>query len=905
MAYRNVSRRRTVRGPYAKKRVGTAEPRLYAHPRLDPQLRNAFRKIGIPKSVPFEPDPFQLQALDAVADGDVLVSAPTGAGKTWIASQAISAMLSQGRKCWYASPLKALSNSIYLQFQSEFGAANCGILTGDRKENPTAPIVVGTTEILRNQLYDAMYAGTAIGTDLVILDEVHYLSDPDRGVVWEEVLIYLPARVRLLLLSATISNAAEIAAWLEEIRTQKTRVIRATERPVPLETLFLFPDGLLSPLGSRRGLTPKVKKFATSRSGRAGRGFRSPAFGEIIRVLREFDLLPAIFFLKSRVDCDKALLSCPRTAAARRTTEGIKEELEPFLKTHPHLEHHRQLDALLESRVASHHAGQLPFWKVLIEKLMSSGYLEAIFSTSTVAAGVNFPARTVVLVQSDRFNGHEFADLTATDLHQMTGRAGRRGKDNIGFALVVPGLHQDPQLIHELKDSPPEPLVSQIRINFSMTLNLLLSHRPEEVKDLLDRSFASFQNMQSRSDLQVRWDRMLEALKKSMPKGKCDPNDPYGVIDNIQKRAEQERKARRMADTDRRIKRADIYREYLTPGRLFQHRDKGVYIVLDVDIERDPPKCRAHKIGKVLRSKKGRIPLRDIPLNRIEHVFDTRLTLPAEASPARLQRLIDAVEVGNLKAIEITIPETETRAISSGPSADTAAAPNCVGCACRESCRITMKKGVKKALEEFQRLEPQIEGIRGGLWLSFARHMRFLRETRFVTANGQLTADGHWASKLRVDQPLLIAEAIRKGALQWRFPEILAGSIAPFVWDRIQEVELAEESPTSLAEMETAFDVIIGAIGDIRRLKTIRGFESPPIQFWPAAALFLWAKGIEWEKLLSFVSVDEGDMASMIVRTIDHLRQVRNLMKSHPRLAATAAAAIDLLSREPVIVDES
>jgi len=583
----------------------------------------------------------------------------------------------------------------------------------------------------------------------------------------------------------------------------------------------------------------------------------------------------------------------------------MKKLLKPFLEAYPHLKRHRQLNPLLESMVGSHHAGQLPFWKILIEKFMNSGYLEAIFSTSTVAAGVNFPARTVVLLQSDRFNGHEFANLTATDLHQMTGRAGRRGKDNIGFALVVPGLHQDPQLIHKLNDSPPEPLVSQIHINFSMTLNLLLSYRPLEVKDLLERSFASFQNMRSRSDLQVRWDRMLEALKKAVPKGKCDPSDPYAVIENIQKRAEGERKARRRADAIWKNKRADLYREYLKPGRLFQHKDKGIYVVFDTDMDRDPPACTAHKLGRTLRAKKGRIQLRDVPLDRIKRVFDPRLTLPADASLVRLQQLLDAVEVENLKAVEIAIPKEETRIIPSGASADRAAALHCVGCAHLEACHLLKKKGVKRALEEFQRLEPQIEGVRGGLWLSFKRHLRFLRETHFVTAEDQLTADGYWATKLRVDQPLLIAEAIRKGALQRQSPEILAGGIAPFVWDRIQEVELAEESPTSLRDMEAAFEGIMAAIGDIRRLKTIRGFESPSLQSWPAAALFLWTKGIEWEKLLSFASVDEGDMASLIVRTIDHLRQMRNLMETHPGLAATAATAIELLSREPVVVDES
>src|SRR4030042_5715457 len=202
-------------------------------PRIDPQLRRTFDKIGVPEHPPFRPDAFQLEALEKIEECDVLVSAPTGSGKTWIATQAISRNLSKGLKSWYASPLKALSNSIYQEFCETFGMDVCGIVTGDRKENPNASIVVGTTEILRNQLYDAMHEGVSLYTDLVILDEAHYLSDPERGVVWEEVLIYLPSRVRLLLLSATISNAEEIAAWLRENRETKTWVVRSEEPPVP------------------------------------------------------------------------------------------------------------------------------------------------------------------------------------------------------------------------------------------------------------------------------------------------------------------------------------------------------------------------------------------------------------------------------------------------------------------------------------------------------------------------------------------------------------------------------------------------------------------------------------------------------------------------------------------------
>ncbi|MBW1863743.1 MAG: DEAD/DEAH box helicase, partial [Deltaproteobacteria bacterium] len=681
---------------------------LYENPRLDRQLKYTFEKIGVPEPTPFRPDPFQLEALDKIGAFDVLVSAPTGSGKTWIASQAISQYLSKGLRTWYASPLKALSNSIYQEFCHEFGIDQCGILTGDRKENSGAPIIVGTTEILRNQLYDAMHEGTSIQADLVILDEAHYLSDPDRGVVWEEVLIYLPPRVRLLLLSATISNAEEIFSWLGWNRGTQTRVVRSHERPVPLEMLFLFPDGLISPLAGRKGLASRVRKFLTSQTGRGRR--RGPGklnFGEIIKCLKAFDLLPAIFFLKSRRDCDQALLSCYPAVKPHEFRERFKGEVRSFLRMYPHLEGHRQMTSLLESMVGSHHAGQLPYWKILIEKMMSKGCLEAIFSTSTVAAGVNFPARTVVLVQSDRYNGHEFANLTATELHQMTGRAGRRGKDNIGFALIVPGLHQDPQLIYELKDSPPEPLMSQIHINFSMTLNLLLSHRPLEVKDMLDHSFASFQEQRSGSAPQNQWDSMLKVLKKAIPKGKCDTSDPYEILENIRKKSGWQKEARKLA--------TDIRNE------------------------------------RLLNALQKR--LKELPCEDCEHF---------------------------------------------------------------KVCHTGKNRELKKTLRDFRSLAYKMEGMEGGLWMSFKRYVRFLKETGFLDEMDRLTPDGYWASKLRLDHPLLIAEAIRKGGFSGVSPEVMAGCIAPFVWDRGDEVELKTQSPIKLNDMEETFNRILESIEGMR-----------------------------------------------------------------------------------------
>ncbi|HDR16746.1 MAG TPA: DEAD/DEAH box helicase, partial [Desulfobacteraceae bacterium] len=466
------------RRPYHKKRrKESTRPRTReAELRVAPELTRIFKRIGVPQAEPFQADDFQIEALRLIRDCDVLVSASTGSGKTWIASEAIRSCLREGRRVWYASPLKALSNSLYQEFSTEFGAENCGILTGDRKENPDAPVIVGTTEILRNQLYDAMHTGTSLNSDLVVIDEAHYLADPDRGVVWEEVFIYLPARVRLLLLSATVSNTDEIAGWLASIRGVSPEVVLNSERPVPLEVLFLSPEGKLMPFSGKKGLFTGVKKFLHG-SGRRGRR-DNVDFGRIISCLRECNLLPAIFFLKSRLDCDRALASCPPVTGRRRL---MATEIGRFIEAYPHLKWQRQMKVLMESRVASHHGGQLPYWKVLVERLMSRGFLEAIFSTSTVAAGVNFPARTVVLLNSDRFNGREFADLSATEFHQMIGRAGRRGKDRIGFALVIPGPYQDLELIQSLTKAEPEPIQSRIRINFSMTLNLLLSHSPEQV----------------------------------------------------------------------------------------------------------------------------------------------------------------------------------------------------------------------------------------------------------------------------------------------------------------------------------------------------------------------------------------------------------------------------------------
>ncbi len=670
----------------------------------DGRLRKIFAEIGVPAGRPFKPDPFQIEALAAIENSDCLVTAPTGAGKTWIAEQAIARIHAGGGKSWYACPLKALSNAKYAEFSTIFGQHQVGILTGDRKENEDAPIIVGTTEILRNQLYDAMYRGELLATDFVVLDEAHFLGDTDRGVVWEEIMIYLPARIPLLLLSATIGNADQIAAWLSKIRSSRCAVIKETKRPVPLVPIFMHPSGTLLPLtetaktAAKEKMYKKVSAFISAKHTAKRRlQYDLPTFDKVLSVLRKFHLLPAIFFLKSRADCDRALEQCregPLRDPLRR--ERLKARIKPYARQNPHIFNHRQRWFLENLAIGSHHAGQLPAWKLMLERLMTEGLLDAVFATTTVAAGVNFPARTVVFLNSDRFNGSQFLPMDATEFHQMTGRAGRRGMDNIGFALLLPNKFMDLRLMARLFHSTASDVVSQIKINFSMVLNLLLSHSPDQIKALLKRSFATY--------------LMQKAAKK--------------------------------------------------------------------------------------------------------------------------------------------------------------------------------KKGAGSHLN---------------LWSDFLRHLNFLKETGYVSGSGELTEEGKWASRLRVDQPLLIAEGFRLGIMPASEPHLLAGIIAAFVNERESDSKMPKKwVPKSLID---AYYRMVKGLRPFARQMLEQGFEARPLLLRPVVAINAWTMGEPWEKVCHLAEMEEGDLVMLVLRTADNLRHIRGLRQVFPEAAETAERSIDLMLREPVVFD--
>jgi ATP-dependent RNA helicase HelY len=466
----------------------------------------------------FDLDDFQIAACESLAIGNsVLVAAPTGAGKTVVAEFAVYlCRYKKAGKIFYTTPIKALSNQKYNELGAMWGFDNVGILTGDTTINGEAPIVVMTTEVLRNMIYAQ---SSSLGKlSFVVLDEVHYLADKFRGAVWEEVLIHLPQHVRTVSLSATVSNAEEFGDWLKSIRGA-TDVIVSEHRPVPLDQHVLFGQKLVALFdeGQRQG-TPRINneilelsRVATSRAqSRGGRHDNRSRHGrgQDARVTRAFvtqllgdrNLLPAIFFIFSRIGCDDAvrqLVNSDVRLTSREDRETIRRFVEERCVDIPR----EDLDALqfdawlagLQRGVAAHHAGMLPLFKEIVEELFLRRLVKVVFATETLALGVNMPARTVVLEKLDKFNGEARVQLSPGEYTQLTGRAGRRGIDVEGHSVIQWSNALNPQVVASLASKRTYPMYSSFRPTYNMTINLLARYDLDRARDILQSSFAQFQ----------------------------------------------------------------------------------------------------------------------------------------------------------------------------------------------------------------------------------------------------------------------------------------------------------------------------------------------------------------------------------------------------------------------------
>ncbi|MFM8847442.1 MAG: DEAD/DEAH box helicase, partial [Actinomycetota bacterium] len=412
----------------------------------------------------FPLDRFQVEAMDVLDNGEsAVVAAPTGSGKTVVAEYGIAAAMADGRRAFYTAPIKALSNQKYNDLVARHGRDRVGLLTGDNAINPDAPVVVMTTEVLRNMIY----AGSTALDDVscVVLDEVHFIQDTYRGPVWEEVIIHLPRHVKLVCLSATVSNAHEVADWITTVRGT-TRFIVEERRPVELENLFmvgdkttgrehLFPtlvDGRPNPEAGRLEDQSRQVRGRGPVKGRPRRLLYTPSRMEVVERLHDEGLLPAIYFIFSRNACDEAAASCLKQGVKFTTPDErdrirgiIAERLDDLDEDDLDVLGYPQFVAQLEAGIAAHHAGMVPPFKEAVEACFVAGLVKVVFATETLAVGINMPARSVVIERLSKFTGEHHEFLTAGEFTQLTGRAGRRGLDDRGHAVVLwnPFVHFD------------------------------------------------------------------------------------------------------------------------------------------------------------------------------------------------------------------------------------------------------------------------------------------------------------------------------------------------------------------------------------------------------------------------------------------------------------------------------
>ena len=456
----------------------------------------------------FKLDTFQEQAIVALNAGNsVLVAAPTGSGKTLVAEYAISKEFSSGNKVIYTAPIKALSNQKYHDFCNEYGKDRVGLITGDVVINPEADILVMTTEVYRNMVvsHDAIITSIRY----VVFDEIHYISDIERGTAWEEAIIFSPAKVRFVCLSATVPNAQELADWISEIKQHEVVVVRNNHRAVPLKQMFYHRNRGLLLEEDADFIFKKTTKAFRSRRRLQDREKPVPHV-DVVDELQEKDMLPCIFFLFSRKECEKKA-----EELARKTNLGVVhapwDELPESVRN---LESTRKMRRALSKGVAFHHAGILPAVKHLVESLFSSGKIKVLYTTETFAVGVNMPARTVLMQSLRKYDGIAVRNLTTREYAQMSGRAGRRGIDKEGNAIIVVEQDFNPLAVQKVLGEDTQSVESQFKLSFNTTLNLLKRYTEKDIPNILAQTLWSYQTKKKKGSIERQFANKMRLLRK-------------------------------------------------------------------------------------------------------------------------------------------------------------------------------------------------------------------------------------------------------------------------------------------------------------------------------------------------------------------------------------------------------
>jgi len=884
-------------------------------------------------------DDFQVDACRALSAGHgVLLAAPTGSGKTVVGEFAVHLALAGGRKCFYTTPIKALSNQKYNDLVRRYSAAKVGLLTGDNSINGEAPVVVMTTEVLRNMLYAG--SPTLAGLGYVVLDEVHYLADIFRGGVWEEVIIQLPDSVQVVALSATVSNAEEFGDWLSQVRGGTT-VIVDEHRPVPLwqhmmvgtrlYDLFTGPDtGGRSESGAvaRPRVNPELVRLAqrdelgfreTQRlggrgpRGRPGRGrppqrgphrgpsrYRTSSRPDVIGSLDRAGLLPAITFIFSRTGCDAAVMQCLNaglrlvtpeqtdqiTAVAERRTEAIPDHDLAVLGFGEWL-------AGLQRGIAAHHAGMLPTFREVVEELFAAGLIRCVFATETLALGVNMPARAVVIERLDKWNGESHADLTPGEYTQLTGRAGRRGIDVEGHAVVLwqPGM--DPSAVAGLAGTRTYPLSSSFRPSYNMAVNLVGRVGRQRAEALLESSFAQFQADRSVAGIARQARRIRQAMADLDVS--CDLGD-FAQYMSIRRELSQregdqarERSAARRAEAAaslEQLKRGDIIQ---VPGG----RRAGIAVVLEAP-GADPPGPLVLTAGRQVK----RLSLADFPVP-VTPIDRVRIPNWFSARSANHRRDLASTMRNKLAGHDLAALRRADRDGAPGSDAEIDRLRRrlrqhpCHGCADREEHARQAERYLRLE-REAQALENRMAGRTHVIARTFDRVCAVLDELGY-TAGDVVTPDGRKLAGLYAEMDLLVAECLRRGLWDGLAAADLAACVSALTFEsrRPDDASPARLPPGRAREVLAEMLRVWGELRTIETDHRLSFLREPDLRFaWVAHA---WARGRQLEDLLS-ADLTPGDFVRAVKQLMDLLDQVA-AAAAGTAVGDVARSAISLLRR--------